>query len=184
MNSNREETLFALALEKPADKRPAFLDVMCEGDSALRQRLEALLAAHDETNAALATAAPDVKATMKLEFADAPDEAVGQTLRRYKLLERVGEGGCGVVYVAEQTEPVRRRVALKVIKLGMDNRAGAQLPFVRSVVGVVGVEETVNLQSIGKYGLGHVAAGFDQNLHRRACANVSKIIRVGRVHIL
>jgi serine/threonine protein kinase len=42
--------------------------------------------------------------------------------RRYKLLERVGEGGCGVVYVAEQTEPVRRRVALKVIKLGMDTK--------------------------------------------------------------
>ena len=51
-----------------------------------------------------------------------PDEAVGQTLGRYKLLERVGEGGCGVVYVAEQVEPVRRRVALKVIKLGMDTK--------------------------------------------------------------
>jgi len=59
---------------------------------------------------------------MKIEFADAPDEAVGQTLGRYKLLEKVGEGGCGVVYVAEQTEPVRRRVALKVIKLGMDTK--------------------------------------------------------------
>jgi serine/threonine protein kinase len=47
---------------------------------------------------------------------------VGQTLGRHKLLERVGEGGCGVVYVAEQTEPVRRRVALKVIKLGMDTK--------------------------------------------------------------
>ena len=47
---------------------------------------------------------------------------MGQTLGRYKLLERVGEGGCGLVYVAEQTEPVRRRVALKVIKLGMDTK--------------------------------------------------------------
>src|SRR5438874_5260375 len=63
-----------------------------------------------------------LKATMKIEFADTPDEAVGQTLGRYKLLEKVGEGGCGVVYVAEQTEPVRRRVALKVIKLGMDTK--------------------------------------------------------------
>jgi serine/threonine protein kinase len=53
---------------------------------------------------------------------DAPDEAVGQTLGRYMLLEKIGEGGCGVVYVAEQTEPVRRRVALKVIKLGMDTK--------------------------------------------------------------
>ena len=50
------------------------------------------------------------------------DEAVGQMLGRYKLLEKIGEGGCGVVYVAEQTEPVRRRVALKVIKLGMDTK--------------------------------------------------------------
>jgi hypothetical protein len=63
------------------------------------------------------------KATMKLDLSDAPDEAVGQTLGRYKLMERLGEGGCGVVYVAEQTQPVRRRVALKVIKLGMDTKA-------------------------------------------------------------
>jgi serine/threonine protein kinase len=54
---------------------------------------------------------------------DEHDEAVGQTLGHYKLLERIGEGGCGVVYVAEQSEPVRRRVALKVIKLGMDTKS-------------------------------------------------------------
>ena len=61
---------------------------------------------------------------MKIEFADEPkDETVGQIIGRYKILEKVGEGGCGVVYVAEQTEPVRRRVALKVIKLGMDTKA-------------------------------------------------------------
>src|SRR5579859_99403 len=51
-----------------------------------------------------------------------PDEALGQMLGRYKLLEKVGEGGFGVVYVAEQKEPVKRRVALKIIKLGMDTR--------------------------------------------------------------
>jgi serine/threonine protein kinase/tetratricopeptide (TPR) repeat protein len=62
-------------------------------------------------------------ATARPELADAPDEVVGQLLGRYKLLERLGEGGCGVVYVAEQTEPVRRRVALKVIRLGMDTRS-------------------------------------------------------------
>ncbi len=63
----------------------------------------------------LATQAEAARLTIKLDLDDAPDEAVGQTLGRYKLLERVGEGGCGVVYVAEQTEPVRRRVALKII---------------------------------------------------------------------
>jgi len=53
----------------------------------------------------------------------AAEESLGQMLGRYKLLEKVGEGGCGVVYVAEQSEPVRRRFALKVIKLGMDTKA-------------------------------------------------------------
>jgi WD40 repeat protein/serine/threonine protein kinase len=146
MNPNREEALFALALEKPVDKRGAFLDAICEGDPSLRQRLDALLAAHEQTAGVLAEGSspfgvppsggpapspakagtpniPAVKATMKLEITDMPDEAVGQTLGRYKLLERLGEGGCGVVYVAEQTVPVRRRVALKVIKLGMDTKA-------------------------------------------------------------
>ena len=144
MNINREEVLFALALEKPAEKRAAFLDATCEGDAALRARLEALLAAHEQpetlltqptgrrdelhespsSGQGLAELGPPgqdaLRPTIKLDLADAPDEAVGQTLGHYKLLERVGEGGCGVVYVAEQTEPVRRRVALKVIKLGMD----------------------------------------------------------------
>src|ERR1700679_2769827 len=119
---NREEVLFALALEKPAESRRALLDAMCAGDPALRQRLEALLSAYDEPDELSPKGAPAAK-TMKIEFADAPDEAVGQTLGRYKLMERLGEGGCGVVYVAEQTHPVRRRVALKVIKLGMDTKA-------------------------------------------------------------
>ena len=122
MNNTREEALFALALEKPAEKRSAFLDAICESDEALRARLEALLAAHEQPDTLLATQAEAARPTIKLDLADAPDEAVGQTLGRYKLLERVGEGGCGVVYVAEQTEPVRRRVALKVIKLGMDTK--------------------------------------------------------------
>ncbi len=93
------------------------------GDPALRQRLDALLAAHEAPDEVLAKNAPAVKATIKLELGEAPDEAVGQILGRYKLMERLGEGGCGVVYVAEQTQPVRRRVALKVIKLGMDTKA-------------------------------------------------------------
>ena len=69
----------------------------------------------------LATKAKSARPTIKLDLADTPDEAVGQTLGSYKLLERVGEDGCSEVYVAEQTQPLRRRVALKVIKLGMDN---------------------------------------------------------------
>src|SRR5881394_2895769 len=121
----RESALFALAVEKPVAERVAFLQAVCGKDSALRQRLEALLAAHEQPGELLGddNGKSTVKATMKLDLADEPaDEAVGQMLGRYKLLERVGEGGCGVVYVAEQTEPVRRRVALKVIKLGMDTK--------------------------------------------------------------
>lgn len=121
----REAALFALAVEKPVADRPAFLQAVCGNDNALRQRLEALLAAHEQPAELLGNdvAAATVKATIKLDLADEPpDEAVGMTLGRYKLREKLGEGGCGTVYVAEQTEPVRRRVALKVIKLGMDTR--------------------------------------------------------------
>ena len=116
----------------PPRDRPAYLTEACAGDDALRARVEQMLAVSAEAEAFI-TDLPDDESedrkpddgsakTLKLDLADAPDEAVGQTLGRYKLLERVGEGGCGVVYVAEQTEPVRRRVALKVIKLGMDTR--------------------------------------------------------------
>ena len=123
-SQNREEALFRAAAELPVGTaRRAFLEQACAGDAALRQRLDALLAAHDAPDELSPKDRPAAKATMKIEFADAPDEAVGQTLERYKLMERLGEGGCGVVYVAEQTVPVRRRVALKVIKLGMDTKA-------------------------------------------------------------
>jgi len=124
--SEREEALFAAALQRSASERAAFLDGACHGDAALRERLNALLAAHEQPNELLGDdAAPAGVAapTMKIEFVEEmKDEVIGQKIGRYKLLERVGEGGCGVVYVAEQTEPVRRRVALKVIKLGMDTR--------------------------------------------------------------
>ena len=121
----REAALFALALEKTAAERAVFLQAFCGEDKSLRLRLETLLAAHDQPDELLGDDArkPTVQATRKIEFVEeSADEAVGQTLGRYKLLERIGEGGCGVVYVAEQTEPVRRRVALKVIKLGMDTK--------------------------------------------------------------
>lgn len=123
MSLTREELLFGLALTKSVPERPAFLDRECANDPALRKRVENLLAAHDATDIIDPFAAAAARGTIKLEFAEeSPDEAIGQTLGRYKLLEMVGEGGCGVVYVAEQTEPVRRRVALKVIKLGMDTK--------------------------------------------------------------
>jgi eukaryotic-like serine/threonine-protein kinase len=119
---NQEEVLLAAALETPPNKRDAFLKGACLGNPALRLRLETLLAAHDKPEALPPSDAPPIVATIKLAIADVEDEAVGKSIGRYKVLEKVGEGGCGVVYVAEQTEPVRRRVALKVIKLGMDTK--------------------------------------------------------------
>jgi hypothetical protein len=122
-SQERESALFALALGKAPERRSSFLDVMCEDDAALRQRLEALLAAHEQPESLLTGQVEAALPTIKVEPDDRADEAVGQTIGRYKLLERIGEGGCGIVYGAEQTEPVRRRVALKVIKLGMDTKA-------------------------------------------------------------
>ncbi len=118
-----EEGLFRAAVElPPGTVRRLFLDQACVGDPALRQRLESLLAAHDQAGESPPPDAPAVKVTLKLDLPEAGDEGVGRTIGRYKILEKVGEGGFGVVYVAEQREPVKRRVALKIIKLGMDTR--------------------------------------------------------------
>ena len=110
--------MFTLALAKPVGERATFLQAICGDDAGLLARLEALLTAHEQQTDVQTEPVEPARPTIALKFTDEPaDEAVGQTLGRYKLLERVGEGGCGVVYVAEQTEPVRRRVALKV-KIG------------------------------------------------------------------
>jgi serine/threonine protein kinase len=119
---HREESLFAAALAKAPEERARFLDGACHGDRPLRARLEALLASHEALDQPLAPLSSLTKATVQSAPSYPDEDATGQTIGRYKLLERLGEGGCGVVYVAEQTEPLRRRVALKVIKLGMDTK--------------------------------------------------------------
>src|SRR6266540_6978692 len=91
-SQDRESALFALAVEKTATERAAFLLAVCGKDDALRQRLEALLAAHDQPDTLSPTRTEAFAPTLKLGFADVPDEAVGQTLGRYKLLEKIGEG--------------------------------------------------------------------------------------------
>src|SRR5437667_11708299 len=121
MNSTPEESLFVETLRRPVSERAAFLEAACHGDPVLRERLEALLAAHEQPATVSDTRVADRPSNMR-DLADESDQAVGRTLGPYKLLEQVGESGYGVVYVAEQTEPVRRRVALKVIKLGMDTK--------------------------------------------------------------
>ena len=91
MNPNREELLFQLALMKPASERAVFLDRECGDDKTLRTRIEALLAAHEQTEGTLGNTSPVAKGTMKIEFADVPDETIGQKIRRYNILEKTDE---------------------------------------------------------------------------------------------
>ncbi len=110
-----EETLFQLALEQPADKRAAFLEQHCAADD-LRQRVLVLLHAHDNPGDFLGQGpVPGGTTVDQHRLGEGPGSRVGP----YKLLQRIGEGGMGTVFMAEQTEPVRRMVALKVIKPGM-----------------------------------------------------------------
>jgi WD40 repeat protein/serine/threonine protein kinase len=118
MFTRNEEELFAAAIEKPVEERRAFLDDACGRDALLRAQLESLVAAHDRPDSLLDEPACDE--TLQLPHPLAED--VGTMIGPYKLLEQIGVGGMGAVYVAEQKQPVRRTVALKVIKPGMDTR--------------------------------------------------------------
>ncbi len=123
-----EEALFAAALEKPTPaERAAFLDTECGADVGLRQRLEELLAAHEQAPGILDRAADDQFALQVQGLEQAIDsqplaEGPGDCIGPYKLKEQIGEGGFGLVFVAEQQQPMRRKVALKIIKPGMDSR--------------------------------------------------------------
>jgi serine/threonine protein kinase/WD40 repeat protein len=121
--SEHEIEVFNTALELPAAERSEYLDKASAGDAALRQRVEELLKASEESCPCLegsVAGSPGPSGTVRLASVSA--EKPGDRIGRYKLLQQIGEGGCGVVYMAEQEEPVHRRVALKVIKLGMDTK--------------------------------------------------------------
>src|SRR5271170_2929079 len=112
-----EMDLFTEAIQLPVEQRSAFLVTACGGDADLRANVEALLRAHVESGEFLEQAPAEVK-TQNLT----PGEKVGDRIGRYKLLQQIGEGGCGVVFMAEQEEPVRRKVAIKIVKPGMDTK--------------------------------------------------------------
>jgi len=111
--------IFLEAIEQHApDQWPAYLDQACGDDAQLRRRVEILLEAHVGEGSLLDSPAMAPAATVDQAITEKPGALVGP----YKLLQVIGEGGMGVVYMAEQTEPIERRVALKIIKLGMDTR--------------------------------------------------------------
>ena len=114
---SRLDNIFGQALEiADVKERAAFVERACGGDATLRQEVESLLKADQG-------AGDFMKATQVVGPANLiPSEQAGDRIGRYKLLEQIGEGGFGVVWMAEQEEPVRRRVALKIIKLGMDTK--------------------------------------------------------------
>src|SRR5262249_31227246 len=111
--------IFLAALEQPPDQRGAYLEQLCAGDEQLRRNVAVMLKAHS------AGEGPLDRGAMRDEHTEAYERAAevpGTVIRQYKLIEQVGEGGMGTVWMAQQTEPVRRLVAVKLIKAGMDSR--------------------------------------------------------------
>src|SRR5580700_5311553 len=119
-DGSRDVVIFTEALQLSVGERDAFLSRACAGDENLRRKVEALLKAHDEVGDFLEQ--PPAGAAAGERNETVPGEKPGDRIGRYKLLQQIGEGGWGVVFMAEQEEPVRRKVALKVVKPGMDTK--------------------------------------------------------------
>ena len=116
-SSQREIAVFSAARRLGAAERSTFLSETCGDDLELKARIESLLRASESAGGFL-EGSEGMEDPIQLSRAVTGREQIG----RYKLLQQIGEGGCGVVYLAEQVEPVHRRVALKLIKLGMDTK--------------------------------------------------------------
>src|SRR6266542_582327 len=134
----RVKEIFLAAVEKASpQERAACLHDACGADEALRRQVEALVRKHEGAGSFLKSPVLDPAGTVDPQPGDADSplalpfrggggerlaETVGSRIGPYKLLQQIGEGGMGVVWMAEQTQPVQRKVALKVIKPGMDSR--------------------------------------------------------------
>ncbi|HLJ96739.1 MAG TPA: protein kinase [Gemmataceae bacterium] len=118
-NAQKVRAIFLGAIENHTPSQwDGYLDEACAGDPELRHRVEVLLRAHQQPNSVLDCPAPALAGTVDEPLTERPGTVVGL----YKLLEQIGEGGFGIVFMAEQQQPVRRKVALKVLKPGMDTR--------------------------------------------------------------
>jgi serine/threonine protein kinase len=119
--SNSDIQIFTEALRLPPESRPGYIDRTCAGDENLRRKVQALLLANDRAGRFLEEL-PSAFAGERVQHVGAIEKP-GDRIGRYQLLKQIGEGGWGVVFLAEQKEPVRRQVALKVIKPGMDTKS-------------------------------------------------------------
>ena len=111
-----DEQIFARAVQLSGDERIQFIAQSCGQDPVQRERMEKLLAAHETPDSLLAVDC------ISSTTAFVNDDSVGQQIGPYKLLQKLGEGGMGSVYLAERQHPVKQRVALKIIKHGMDSK--------------------------------------------------------------
>ena len=119
-----EEEIFCQALEiQDASQREAFLRHACHPDARLRQIVDDMLADHDQATRLLQKVAADITVDEDAQRSEnAPvDHHLGSTIGPYRLIQRLGEGGGGIVYEASQESPVHRRVALKILKPGLDH---------------------------------------------------------------
>jgi serine/threonine protein kinase len=137
-SAQRAEEVYYAALDiKSSDERRAFLDRACAGDLNLRSMVETMLDSQSDVERFFLDSVPALKPSVEIcqSLVDASDSGkndaaessadleMGTRIGPYKLLQKIGEGGCGIVFMAEQEVPVRRRVAVKVIKLGMDTKS-------------------------------------------------------------
>jgi eukaryotic-like serine/threonine-protein kinase len=118
---NRAESIVDALLDLSPEERGPYLEKACGGDAQLWELVRGMLRAHEQLEGLWARG-PVAGTTVGIEPSLPVSEKPGDRIGHYKLLQKIGEGGCGIVYMAEQEEPVKRCVALKVIKLGMDTR--------------------------------------------------------------
>ncbi len=124
MSGSIDRLLFAAACGLgDREERESFLDHVCRDDPELRKLLDEMLTVHVEAEEFFTFPPPRIPEPPEQALSGRKEEELGTRIGRYRLIERIGEGGCGVVYLAEQLEPVWRKVALKIIRVGMDTES-------------------------------------------------------------